>query len=62
MKYFSLLVCISKDKKQLCLKWFEKRFWMFNSYIYFLKQTSEKNGYRAIYYVSEIITKDTLKK
>lgn len=28
----------------------------------FLKQTSEKNGYRVIYYVSEIITKDTLKK
>ena len=35
---------------------------MCNSYIYFLKQTSEKNGYRVIYYVSEIITKDTLKK
>ena len=35
---------------------------MFNSYIYFLKQTSEKNVYRVIYYVSEIITKDTLKK
>ena len=35
---------------------------MFNSYIYFLKQTSEKNGYSVMHYVSEIITKNTLKK